>query len=118
MHYMLALALFLVGVFGIFTQRNIIKLIVSVSIIENSVNLFLVLTGYRKDGAAPIITERISQSDLAAVSVDPFPQAMVLTSIVIGLSVLALMVALALRIYHRYGSYNIDEILKKQRGRG
>ncbi len=115
MLYYLTCLLFLIGVFGLLTQRNIVKLIISVLIIENAVNLFLVLSGYREGGAAPIITSVTSQSRISVVSVDPFPQAMVMTSIVIGLSVLALMTAIALRIYHIYGTYNIDEIAAKIR---
>ncbi len=114
MLYTLTSVLFLVGLFGLLTQRNIIKIIISVSIIESAVNLFLVLVGYRKEGLAPIITRHTSHGKIMELSVDPFPQAMVVTSIVIGLSVMALMIAIALRLYHIYGTYNIDEIKKKQ----
>ena len=107
MVYILCLVLLLVGLFGALTQRNLIKIIVSVAILEYAVNLFLVLTGYRAPGAAPIITAR---GEAVGGAVDPLPQAMVLTAIVIGLGVLALLVALALRIYHRYGTYDVNEI--------
>lgn len=118
MPYVLTALLFLIGVFGVATQRNIIKIIISVSILETAVNLFLALVGYRKAGIAPILTERASAVEFAGMSVDPFPQAMVLTSIVIGLSVIALLVAIALRIYHVYRTYDLDEIIKRVRGAG
>ena len=51
-------------------------------------------------------------SAFAAASVDPIPQALVLTSIVIGLGVLALMVALCVRLYERYGTFDVTEIRK------
>lgn len=110
MVYMLSIILFLVGIFGVFTQKNLIKIIISVSIIESAVNIFLVLVGYRSEGVAPIITERQSADIFALQSVDPLPQAMILTSIVISLSILALMVAVSLRLYHIYGTYDITEI--------
>ncbi len=117
MLYILTSFLFLIGLFGIITQRNLIKIIISISIVENAVNMFLVIAGYRNNGIAPILTSEADKAVITAQSVDPFPQAMVITSIVIGLSVLALMVAISLRLYHTYGTYNIDEIIKKQKER-
>lgn len=104
--YFLSFLLFLIGLYCIATKKNLIKIIVGLAIVEYAVNLFLVLLSYRVGGHAPII-------NLAApewIYVDPLPQALVLTSIVIGLAVLALMVAIALRIYERYGTLDITEI--------
>jgi len=111
--YILATILLIVGLFGVFTQKNLIKIIISVSIIESAVNVFLILVGYRSGGIAPLMTEQHSQAEVFALhSVDPLPQAMILTSIVISLSILALMVAISLRLYHVYGTYDITEIRK------
>jgi len=108
--YVLCLVLLMVGLFGALTQKNLIKIIVSVAIIEYAVNLFLVLVGYRAGGTAPILAGPDAVPTFAAASVDPLPQAMVLTAIVIGLGVLALLVTIALRLYHLYGTYDITEI--------
>ena len=117
MIYLLCIILLLIGVFGIISQRNLIKIIISISIVEYAVNLLLILIGYRSDGTAPIMTERGMDSlTFAQRSVDPLPQAMVLTSIVIGLGVMALMVTMALRIYHVYGTYDIREIFNSEAG--
>ena len=115
MLYVLCLMLFAVGLFAIATQRNIMKIVIGVAILETAVNLFLVMAGYRIGGRAPILTREVSEAAWKAQSVDPFPQAMVLTSIVIGLGVLALLVSLALRLYGRYGTYDITE-MRKLRG--
>ncbi len=116
MIYLLCIILLMVGVFGILSQRNLIKIIISISIIEQAVNLLLVLIGYRSGGTAPIMTQRRMESLVfARGAVDPLPQAMVLTSIVIGLGVMALMVTMALRIYHVYGTYDIREIFNSER---
>ena len=110
MVYVLCLLLLMVGLFGVLTQRNLIKTIISLAVIEYAVNLFLVLLGYRSGGGAPIVQAGQSAADFAAGSVDPLPQAMVLTAIVIGLGVLGLLVAIALRLYHTYGTYDLTEI--------
>jgi multisubunit Na+/H+ antiporter MnhC subunit len=112
--YVLCLVLLMVGLFGALSQRNLIKIIVSVAVMEYAVNLFLILVGFRKGGGVPIMdgTGGESAAEFAAASMDPLPQAMVLTAIVIGLGVLALLVTIALRLYHTYGTYDITEIRK------
>jgi multicomponent Na+:H+ antiporter subunit C len=75
-------------------------------IIENAVNLFLILIGYRTQGRAPILAK--DQEILNMV--DPLPQALVLTTIVIGLAVTAVVVSIAIRIYEKYGTFDITKI--------
>ncbi len=115
MLYVLCLVLFAVGLFAAVTQRNIVKIIMGVAIMETAVNLFLIMAGYREGGKAPILTREVARAEWVARAVDPFPQAMVLTSIVIGLGVLALLIAIALRLYGEYGTYDITE-MRKLRG--
>ena len=104
--YLMCMALFCVGLFGVLTKRNLIKIIIGVGIIEYAVNLFLVLVAYRINGRAPILEPGQEITHM----VDPLPQALVLTSIVIGLAVIALMVAIAIRIYEKYGTFDITKI--------
>ena len=80
-------------------------------IIEYAVNLFLILIGYRTQGRAPIL----AQDQEILNMVDPLPQALVLTSIVIGLGVTALLISIAIRIYEKYGTFDITK-LRKLRG--
>jgi len=75
---------------------------------EYAMNLFFVLLGYRFDGRAPIVAR--DQNILNMV--DPLPQALVLTSIVIGLAVTALIISIAIRIYEKYGTFDITKIKK------
>ncbi len=104
--YILCLVLFCIGLYGVLRKRNIIKMIVGLGIIEYAVNLFFVLVGYRTQGRAPILAK-----DQAILNmVDPIPQALVLTSIVIGLAVTALIVAIAIRIFEKYGTFDITKI--------
>ncbi len=108
--YLLTMVLLMIGVYGIIVKRNIIKIIVGVIITEYAVNCFLILQGYRDGGIAPIITADMKVATFANKAVDPLPQALILTSIVIGLGLVALMVALAIRLYEKYGTFDISEI--------
>lgn len=104
--YFLCFILFSIGVYCIVRKRNIIKIIIGLGIIEYAVNLFLILIGYRMRGRAPILAR--DQEILNMV--DPLPQAMVLTTIVIGLAGIIIVVSLALRIYEKYGTFDITKI--------
>ena len=106
--YVLCLVLFSLGVYCVLAKRNIIKIIVGLTIAECAVNLFFVLVAYKTGAEAPILAP--GAEGAAPPMVDPLPHALVLTAIVIGLATTALMVAIAMRIYEKYGTYDIDEI--------
>jgi len=106
--YLLCLVLFCIGLYCTLRKRNIIKIIIGLGIIEYAVNMFIVLVGYREHGRAPILAK--DQQILNMV--DPIPQALVLTSIVIGLAVTALIVGIAIRLYEKYGTFDITKIRK------
>ena len=103
-----SIALLLVGIYGLLTQKNVIKLIVSLNILEVGINVFIVSVGYVAGGVAPILTSQNNTSSL--LYVDPLPQALVLTSIVIGVGVTALALAFARKLHMKYGTYNLDEM--------
>jgi multicomponent Na+:H+ antiporter subunit C len=104
--YLLTLVLFCLGIYCVVRKRNVIKLIVGVIILEYAVNLFFILAGYRMEGRAPIYS---NETDVLNM-VDPLPQALVLTAIVIGLASTALLVGIAMRIYEKYGTFDITKI--------
>ena len=108
--YLLCFVLFGIGLYAVVVKKNLIKIIVGVVIMEYSMNLFLVLIGYRKGGVAPIIDRETVVEEFVRLSVDPLPQAMVLTSIVIGLGVIALMVSVCIRLYEKYGTFDVTKI--------
>ncbi len=112
MVYVLCLILFLVGLYGVLSQKNLIKLIIGLAIMEYAVNLLLIMVGYRQDGSAPIRQSGTALERFLSGAVDPLPQAMVLTAIVISLAVLALAITIAMRLYQKYGTYDITEIRK------
>jgi len=98
----------MLGLYGILTKRNVIKIIVSLNILEIGLNLFIVSVGFVDGGLAPIFTSDHATNALSFV--DPLPQALVLTAIVIGVGTTALGLALAKNIYAKYGTFNLDEM--------
>ena len=106
MIYVLCLVLFCCGLYCILRKRNIIKIIVGVIISEYAANLFFILIAYRMEGRAPIYSPDVDILNM----VDPLPQALVLTAIVIGLATTALLVAIAMRIYEKYKTFDITKI--------
>jgi multicomponent Na+:H+ antiporter subunit C len=108
--YFLSLVLFVMGLYCLVAKKNIIKKIIGIVITEYSINLFLILIAYRRGGIAPILLKGMSGTEIASHAVDPLPQALVLTSIVIGLGVLALMVGICLRLYEKYKTFDMSEI--------
>ncbi|MBA7566040.1 Na(+)/H(+) antiporter subunit C [subsurface metagenome] len=110
MIYSLCFVLFIIGLYCVLTKKNIVKIVIGLVIMEYAVNLFLVLLGYRKDGVAPIMDKTTDPLEFLAASVDPLPQALVVTSIVIGLGVTTLAIALCIKLYEKYGTFDISEI--------
>jgi multicomponent Na+:H+ antiporter subunit C len=97
--------LIVIGLFAVIFRRNLIKMVIGVTIIESGVNLFLITLGYREGGVAPIYTFAPSTK-----MVLPVPQALTLTSIVIGVAVLALMLSIVIHIYRTYKSLDLRKI--------
>ncbi|MDD5135823.1 MAG: sodium:proton antiporter [Candidatus Omnitrophica bacterium] len=106
--YLLCLILFSIGLYCVVRKRNLIKIIIGIGIMEYAANLFFVLAGYRKTGRSPIF----SADQQVLNMVDPLPQAVVLTAIVIGLALTLLLVAVSIKIYEKYGTFDITKINK------
>jgi multicomponent Na+:H+ antiporter subunit C len=104
--YLMCFILFLVGLYGLITRRNLIKIAISLSIMEFSTFLFFALIGYIEGGVAPIV----NPAEPDKIYVDPLPQALVLTAIVIGLATTAMLMAVIIRLYRKYKTFDIREI--------
>ena len=100
-----AISLCVIGIAGIVLSRHLFRMVLALAIAEAGANLLLVLSGYRWDAVAPIVTGSLSGQAM----VDPVPQAMVLTAIVIGVGVPALALSLVIRIRQRYGTLDMQE---------
>ncbi len=101
--------LLIVGLWGIISQRNIIKMIISFSILDTSVHLLLVAIGYIRNRTAPIIDSSVDKLNAANEVTDPLPQALVLTAIVIGVGVTALLLTYALKLFRQNSSLEINQ---------
>lgn len=99
--------LVLIGLWGILSQKNLIKIILGFTIFDTGINVVMVSIGYVKGKTAPIL-DIISAKDALKSVVDPVPQALVLTSIVIGLGVSALMLVYAIKLHNDKKSLDIN----------
>jgi multisubunit Na+/H+ antiporter MnhC subunit len=100
--------LFLIGIWGIISQRNIIKMIISFSILDTGIHLILVSIGYIRNRTAPIIGEGVTGANATNKITDPVPQALVLTAIVIGVGITALLLSYALKLYRQNKTLEIN----------
>ena len=103
------LGLILIGLWGMLTQRNMIRMIIGFSLTDTGIHMVMVSIGYVTGGTAPIINDAVDMNNAANLIVDPVPSALVLTAIVIGLGVTAIMLAFAVRIQKAKKTLMIDE---------
>ena len=102
-----AMILFAIGLITLLLHRNLIKKIIGLNIMDTAADLFLASLGYIRGHEAPIVEEGV---DAVATYINPIPSGLVLTSIVVSVSVSAVMLALAIRLYRRYHTLDLDEI--------
>ncbi len=101
-----------IGLTNLLLQRNLIKKIIGLNIMDTAVYLFLAAKGYVAGRAAPIIQDGVTA---AGAYVNPVPAGLVLTGIVVSVSVTAFALALTLRFYNAYGTLDIDEMFVRMR---
>ena len=102
-----AVILFAIGFSTLLLHRNLLKKIIGLNIMDTAVFLFLTSIGYVRGRLAPII---VPEAESYLDYVNPIPAGLVLTGIVVSVSVTAVMLALTIRLYHRYHTLNMDEI--------
>ncbi|NPA75711.1 MAG: cation:proton antiporter subunit C [Euryarchaeota archaeon] len=93
------------GFYAMVFRRNLIKVVIGLDLVESAVNLFLVSLGYVKGGVAPIYTSAPSTH-----MVLPTPQALTLTSIVIGVATTAMLLSFCMVIYKHYGTLDTRKV--------
>ena len=109
-----AMLLFGIGFANLLFQKNLIKKIIGLNIMDSSIYLFLAEKGYISGRLAPIVVNGIQDVN---TYINPIPSGLVLTGIVVSVSVTALMLSLTVRLYKRYHTLDLDEIsarLKKE----
>lgn len=109
-----AMLLFVIGFANLLLQKNLIKKIIGLNIMDSAVYLFLAEKGYINGRAVPIVVNGVQDVD---AYINPIPSGLVLTGIVVSVSVSALMLSLTIRLYRRYHTLDLDQIsirLKKE----
>ncbi len=105
-YYFGAISLILIGLYAVLVKKNLLKMLIGLSIMETGVNLLLISVGYISGRSAPILSEGVGPNQ----AVDPIPQALVLTAIVIGVATTAMALSVAIILYEKYGTLNVEEI--------
>ncbi len=106
--YGTAILLILIGLYAVLMKKHLVKIVIGLSIMDAGVHLLFVAIGYISGGTAPIFSP--GNEHAAASMVDPVPQALVLTAIVIGFAVTALALSLVIRLYKHHHTANIEQI--------
>ena len=105
-----AMILFGIGLTTLLLHKNLIKKIIGLNIMDTAVYLFLAAMGYIDGRVAPIVVNGIT--DMSHY-INPIPSGLVLTGIVVSVSTTALMLALTIRLFQKYHSLDLDEILMR-----
>lgn len=113
-NYLAAAAVFCLGLWAVLTRRNILKIVMGLSLMESSTYLLLVSMAYRKGGTAPVLLEppegRTVDSLVHGAVADPVLQNFCLTAIIIGVAVTGVFLAVVVRVAQHYRSLDADEI--------
>ena len=107
-NYVAAFFLVALGLYCIVTKYNLIKTVIGLNIMDYGVNLLIIAVGHNPGGTAPIFTP--GELNPSSFFFDPIPQALTLTSIVIGACVSAMSLALVIKLYESYGTLDTREI--------
>ena len=110
-----AMILFGIGFTNLLLQKNLIKKIIGLNIMDTAIYLFLAEKGYIQGRMAPIIVDGVQNVE---TYISPIPSGLVLTGIVVSVSVSALMLSLTIRLYQRYQTLDLDEISTKLKKEG
>ena len=102
-----SMILFGIGFGNLLLQKNLIKKIIGLNIMDSAVYLFLAEKGYIRGRVAPIVVDGVQS---VSAYINPIPSGLVLTGIVVSVSVSALMLSLTIRLYRRYHTLELDQI--------
>jgi len=104
-----AIALFCIGFTTLLLNRNLVKKVIGINIVDTSVYLFLAAKGYILGRNAPVISDGAAD---ASLYVNPIPAGLILTGIVISVSVTAFSLALIVNLFKKYETLDLDEIME------
>lgn len=101
-----------IGFTNLLLNKNMIRKIIGLDIMDTSIYLFLAVKGYVAGTVAPIVTLEEQMTGInTSLYVNPIPAGLVLTGIVVSVSVSAILLAITVRLYEEFHTLNIDEII-------
>ena len=106
MEPLLTLVVILIGIYGLISSETIIKSVFCATMVEAGVILLFLNLGALNGGVIPIV------EGVNIVIVDPIPQALMITTIVIGSTVTALALIISIKVFHNNGSIAWKDITK------
>ena len=109
-----SLIIFGIGFTTLLLQKNLIKKVIGLNIMDTSIFLFLAAKGFIFGRKAPIVVNGITDVEYY---INPIPSGLVLTGIVVAVSVTAFMLALCVKLYEHYGTLDMDKISLMSEGR-
>ncbi|RAP50156.1 MAG: hypothetical protein BZ133_06040 [Methanosphaera sp. SHI613] len=110
-----AALLMIIGLVALVYLDNVVKKIIGAAFIGDGVNLLLISLGYRANGITYILLPNMDVTNFLGHASYPLPFALVLTSIVIGASTLAVMLALSVVLYKRHGTLDASVLLNDKK---
>ncbi|MDD9817235.1 MAG: cation:proton antiporter subunit C [Gammaproteobacteria bacterium] len=110
-HYGMVILLMMTGLYIVIAQDNLIRKLIGLNLFQVSVFVLYISLGYLRGGTAPVLAAEY------AVYASPLPHVLILTAIVVGISTMAVGLALVVRIYQAFGTIREDELRARQRRR-
>jgi multicomponent Na+:H+ antiporter subunit C len=104
--YVVAVWVLFVGLYGVVTSRHLIHLVICLAVAQSSTYMILLGVGFHEGAAAPVFAD----IPLGTPAVDPVVQALTLTDVVVGGTVTALLLAIAVQMFKRFGTLDPDEL--------
>lgn len=106
-NYVAAVTLFCIGLYALIIKPNLIKKFMGLNIVETSIFLFIISSGFVEGGMAPVYTK---DTPVNPVFVNPISQALILTAIVVAVSTTALALSLMIKLYDQCGTLNANKL--------
>ncbi len=105
-------AMMFLGIYGVVTRPNMIKKIIMLNIMGDSINMLFIVIGYRLAYPVfpPVYERHVNFGEFLKGAVDPLPQALVLTAVVIGMAMNILLVTYAIQTYRLYGTADVRDV--------
>ena len=104
MIFILNMTLFLIGLFIMIRETNLIKKVIGLNIFQSSVFIFYLIISKVEDGIPPILT------NIHGVYSNPLPHVLILTAIVVSIATTSLALALIIKIKNKYNTIEEDEL--------